>query len=73
MPTERLNLYNTIKDMLIANVEMIGKCKNVLINIEVGRVEGGFFYTETRNYTIKCTEELYYQQFRKHKNRCQKN
>ena len=30
----------------------------MLINIEVGRVEGGFFYTETRNYTITCTEEL---------------
>ena len=31
---------------------------NVLINIEEGRVEGDLFNTETRYYTIKCTEEL---------------
>lgn len=28
------------------------------MNIEEGRVEGDFFNTETRYYTIKCTEEF---------------
>lgn len=59
LPTEKgLNLYQTVKDMLIANVEMTGKWENALNKIEQGKIDVNVFNTEIRNYTIKCTEEL---------------
>ena len=59
IPTEKgLNLYQTIKDMLIANVEMTGKWENALGKIERGELDVSVFNNEIRNYTIKCTEEL---------------
>lgn len=59
LPTEKgLNLYNTVKDMLIANVEMTGKWENALGKIEQGRVEVHLFNEEIRKYTRKCTDEL---------------
>lgn len=59
LPTEKgLNLYQTVKDMLIANVEITGKWENALNKIEQGKIDVNVFNTEIRNYTIKCTEEL---------------
>ena len=59
VPTEKgLNLYQTVKDMLIANVEMTGKWENALGKVEQGKVDVGVFNQEIRNYTVKCTDEL---------------
>ena len=59
IPTEKgLNLYTTVKDMLIANVEMTGKWENALNKVEQGRIEVSIFNEEIRNYTVKCTEEF---------------
>lgn len=59
LPTEKgLNLHNTVKDMLIANVEMTGKWENALNKIEQGTVNVELFNEEIRNYTRKCTQEL---------------
>ena len=59
LPTEKgLNLYKTVKDMLIANVEMTGKWENALNKVEQGKIDVSIFNTEIRNYTVKCTEEL---------------
>ena len=59
IPTEKgLNLYQTVKDMLITNVEMTGKWENLLNKVEQGKIDVSVFNTEIRNYTVKCTEEL---------------
>ena len=59
LPTEKgLNLYQTVKDMLIANVEMTGKWENALNKVEQGKVDVNVFNAEIRNYTVRCTEEL---------------
>ena len=59
IPTEKgLALYNTVKDMQIANVEMTGKWENALNKIEQGKIDVAKFNEEIRNYTKKCTDEL---------------
>lgn len=59
IPTEKgLSLYNTVKDMRIANVEMTGKWENALNKIEQGLVDVNTFNEEIKKYTICCTEEL---------------
>ena len=66
IPTEKgLNLYATVKDMLIANVEMTGKWENALTKVEQGKMDVETFNKEIRNYTIKCTEELLYSKIEK--------
>ena len=59
LPTEKgLNLYKTVKDMLIANVEMTGKWENALNKVEQGIIDVSVFNAGIKNYTVKCTEEL---------------
>lgn len=59
IPTEKgLSLYDKVKDMQIANVELTGKWENALGKIEAGKLNAAIFNAEIRNYTRKCTDEL---------------
>lgn len=59
LPTEKgLALYEKVKDMQIANIELTGKWENALGKIESGKIGVERFNEEIRNYTRKCTEEL---------------
>lgn len=59
LPTEKgLALYEKVKDMQIANVELTGKWENALGKIESGKIGVERFNEEIRKYTRKCTEEL---------------
>lgn len=59
VPTAKgLALYETVKDMLIANVEMTGKWESALNRIESGKLDAAVFNRDIRSYTVKCTEEL---------------
>lgn len=59
IPTEKgVNLYNSVKDMLIANVEMTGKWEYALGKIEKSELDVKVFNEEIREYTIQCTKEL---------------
>ena len=59
VPTEKgLNLYKTVKDMLVADVVMTGKWENALNKIEAGQLDVASFNAHIREYTIKCTAEL---------------
>ena len=59
IPTEKgLSLYDKVKDMQIANVELTGKWENALDKIEAGKLNAAIFNAEIRNYTRKCTDEL---------------
>lgn len=66
LPSEKgLNLYHTVKDMLIANVEMTGKREHALGKVEKGTQDVQLFNDEIRKYTRKCTEELLNQSIQK--------
>lgn len=59
LPTEKgLALYEKVKEMQIANVELTGKWENALGKIETGKLDAETFNGEIRNYTRKCTDEL---------------
>lgn len=59
VPTEKgLALYDTVKGMRIADVEMTGKWENALNKIEQGRADADMFNEEIKKYTASCTEEL---------------
>lgn len=59
VPTEKgLNLYKTVKDMLVADVVMTGKWENALNKIEAGQLDVASFNAHIREYTVKCTAEL---------------
>lgn len=59
LPTDKgLSLFEKVKEMQIANVELTGKWENALGKIESGKIDVERFNEEIRNYTRKCTEEL---------------
>jgi len=59
IPTEKgLSVYKIVKDMKIANVEMIGIWEHNLGRIEQGSIDAGTFLSSIRQYTIQITEEL---------------
>lgn len=56
--TNGLAVYNVVKDLAIADVEMTGKWENALSKIESGSVSADKFNEEIRKYARKITEEL---------------
>lgn len=59
VPTEKgLTVYDIVKNMRIANVEMTGIWEYDLGRIEQGRTDVGRFMESIKQYTFKITEEL---------------
>ncbi len=59
IPTEKgLAVYNLVKDMKIADVEMTGIWEHDLARIEQGAIDSGTFLRGIRQYTTQITEEL---------------
>ncbi len=59
VPTEKgLTVYDIVKNMRIANVEMTGIWEYDLGRIEQGRTDLGRFMESIKQYTFKITEEL---------------
>ncbi len=59
VPTEKgLAVYDIVKNMKIANVEMTGVWEHDLGRIEQGRTDAGAFIESIKYYTLRITEEL---------------
>ncbi|MFV0269806.1 MAG: DNA topoisomerase III [Draconibacterium sp.] len=59
VPTEKgLAVYEVVKDMKIANVEMTGNWEYDLARIEQGTIDAGTFLRGILQYTTHITEEL---------------
>jgi len=59
VPTEKgLAVYDIVKNMKIADVEMTGIWEHDLGRIEQGRTDVGVFIESIKHYTFKITEEL---------------
>lgn len=59
IPTEKgLAVYNLVKDMKIADVEMTGIWEHDLARIEQGTLDAGTFLRGIRQYATQITEEL---------------
>lgn len=59
IPTEKgLAVYDIVKDMKIADVEMTGIWEHDLARIEQGSLDAGTFLRGIRQYTTQITEEL---------------
>ncbi len=59
VPTEKgLAVYEVVKDMKIADVEMTGNWEYDLARIEQGTIDAGTFLRGIRQYTTQITEEL---------------
>lgn len=59
VPTEKgLTVYEVVKNMKIADVEMTGNWEYDLARIEQGTVDAGTFLRGIRQYTTQITEEL---------------
>lgn len=59
VPTEKgLAVYEVVKNMKIADVEMTGNWEYDLARIEQGTVDAGTFLRGIRQYTTQITEEL---------------
>lgn len=59
IPTEKgLAVYDIVRDMKIANVEMTGIWEHDLSRIEQGTLDAGTFLRGIRQYTTQITEEL---------------
>ena len=59
VPTQKgLAVYNVVKDMKIADVEMTGNWEYDLARIEQGNIDAGTFLRGIRQYTTQITEEL---------------
>jgi DNA topoisomerase-3 len=59
VPTQKgLAVYDIVKDMKIADVEMTGNWEYDLARIEQGNIDAGTFLRGIRQYTTQITEEL---------------
>ncbi len=59
VPTGKgLSVYQIVKDMRIANVEMTGIWEHDLARIEQGAIDSGTFLRSIRQYATQITEEL---------------
>ncbi len=59
IPTEKgLAVYDVVKDMQIADVQMTGTWENGLVGIECGRLDCETFNNISREFTRQITEEL---------------
>jgi DNA topoisomerase-3 len=59
VPTQKgLAVYDVVKDMKIADVEMTGNWEYDLARIEQGNIDAGTFLRGIRQYTTQITEEL---------------
>ena len=59
MPTEKgLSVYEIVKDMQIANVQMTGSWENALFKIEKGEVNVETFNSQIELHAVQITKEL---------------